>query len=114
MRVTAAFAAALIMALSVFAASPALHSWLHGDTAVNGAHSEGQGSGPHDRAGSDSADDGCAVSLFAQGVLGGSGLLIVFFFTGRFEILARSLVERLGVRAVRYWLPPLCGPPALT
>ncbi len=48
-RLLAGGAAVLVFALGVFAASPALHDWLHGTEATP-------------------ADDGCAVVLFASGV----------------------------------------------
>lgn len=48
-RMMAAFCAALVFALGVFAASPSLHRQLH-----HNAHT--------------ACDDGCAITLFANGV----------------------------------------------
>jgi hypothetical protein len=50
-RMLAAGSAALVLALTIFAASPVAHDWLHLD--ADGAAQ---------------ADDGCAVELFAAGV----------------------------------------------
>ena len=58
-RILAAGCAALVLALTVFAASPVAHDWLHGHPQTcKHAHSA-----PDPR-----ADDGCAVVLFAGGV----------------------------------------------
>ena len=48
-RTFAAGSAALVLALGIFAASPQLHQWLHGDASLT-------------------HDDECAVMLFASGV----------------------------------------------
>ena len=49
-RIVAAGCAALVLALTIFAASPAAHNWLHADD------------------GAAQRDEGCAVELFAAGV----------------------------------------------
>lgn len=51
-RLIAAGCAALVLALTIFAASPVAHDWLHVDDDHAAAH----------------VDDGCAVVLFAAGV----------------------------------------------
>lgn len=63
-RSLAAAGAALVLALTIFAASPAAHEWLH--AASSGcSHAHGHAHG----AGGDTGDDaGCAVVLFASGV----------------------------------------------
>ena len=102
-------AAALVFALTVFAASPELHAWLHSYDAP-GTHHAHTVAHP----GADAApdpDDDCAVVMFAQGVL--AALLLVFFgiFAGRVAAFAPTYVEHLVSRAPDFLLPPLCGPP---
>jgi hypothetical protein len=61
-RLIAAGSAALVLALTIFAASPAAHDWLH---------ALAEGGAPHAplHAGEQADDDaGCAVVLFAGGV----------------------------------------------
>jgi len=108
-RATALFAVALVLALTVLAASPSLHAWLHG-------HSESAAPAEHEHehehgapVGSD--DHVCAVTLFAHGV----EALLVFFLL----VLVRPLVRRTVWRArdwlvaayPRYWLVPSHAPP---
>jgi hypothetical protein len=63
-RSLAAAGAALVLALTVFAASPAAHEWLH--AAGSGcSHAHGH---DHGRGGGADDDAGCAVVLFASGV----------------------------------------------
>jgi hypothetical protein len=107
-------AAVLVLALSLLSASPELHAWLHGaDHGHAAAHAE-SASGRHHGAVQVSGvdDDGCVVVLFARGITGGLCLVLTGLFIGRVIAFFRSCVERLGIRAPRYWLPPMCGPPA--
>ncbi len=63
-RSLAAAGAALVLALTVFAAGPAAHEWLH--AAGSGcSHAHGH---DHGRGGDTGDDAGCAVVLFASGV----------------------------------------------
>lgn len=64
-RLLAAAGAALVLALTIFAASPAAHDWLHAAGSTCGGHAHGHDHGPA-RDGDD--DAGCAVVLFASGV----------------------------------------------
>lgn len=64
-RSLAAGGAALVLALTVFAASPAAHEWMHARTSTCSGHSHGHEHGP---AKTGDEDAGCAVVLFASGV----------------------------------------------
>jgi hypothetical protein len=61
-RLLAAGNAALVLALTIFAASPAAHAWLHADTGGCRGHAHAPQGIPAD------ADPGCVVVLFAGGV----------------------------------------------
>jgi len=91
-RFTAGGCAALVLALAVLAACPALHEWLHG------GHDLGD-------------DDGCVVTLFAHGVTeAGAAVALVV-------VALRLLAEKLPAPAAlflaepRFQLPPGRGPP---
>jgi hypothetical protein len=93
-RLLAGGAAALVFALGVFAASPALHDWLHGADATP-------------------ADDGCAVMLFASGVSVPLGAIAIAppVDHGR---QTRCIVPReIFLAAPRYLRQPERGPPAV-
>ena len=104
-RLIASLAAALVFALTVFAASPELHGWLH-------SHDAGSPpvASPAHAAGPDQDDD-CAVVLFAQGVLAAYVLFFVGLFAGRVASYSLTYVPRLVSKAPEFWVPPLCGPP---
>lgn len=108
-QLTALFAAALVLTLAVFAASPELHAWLHGHEGIpvkGSTTSTGHNDQP---AGQD--DDGCAVVMFANGVV----LAVLGFFSlfalGRLINLILWMGTAEYRQTLRYWLPPLCGPP---
>ncbi len=61
-RFIAAASAALVLALTIFSASPTAHAWLHADASDCSGHTI-----PHDSDHS-AKDAGCAVVLFASGV----------------------------------------------
>ncbi|MGD1030909.1 MAG: hypothetical protein ABSA05_07170 [Opitutaceae bacterium] len=91
-RLVAAGCIALVLALTVLAASPPLHAWLHGEKALD-------------------ADDDCAIVLFAQGVTPvlAAALAMVIALRAMAEDLPAPL--RLHLEAPRFELPPGCGPP---
>ena len=77
-RVTALAASALILVLGILASSPDLHAWLHSHehgaaTSHETAHSHSHPFAPD---GLDD-DDGCAVTLFAQGVIAALGIVSI-------------------------------------
>jgi TRAP-type C4-dicarboxylate transport system permease small subunit len=107
-RITAAFSALLVMGMLVFAASPGAHAWLHSHDHLSTAANVDSHAG---HAKPDQQDDGCAIVVFAAGVL---VALILFFLGGAFRRAASAIFPDIAVlyRATpRYWLPPLCGPP---
>jgi hypothetical protein len=113
-RATASLAIGLVVALSVFAASPELHERLHGHgrVAVSSLH---QDAGPAGHPQDARDDDGCVVTLFAQGVVLALAV-VALAFTGQtlrsedFELLDRVIPE-----APRYLhLPPQAPPLGLS
>jgi hypothetical protein len=113
LRLTAYVAVLLVIALSVFTASPELHARLHAGHALKASTSETGGSHPadHNQQGPAADDDGCAIVLFGQGLLLAIVALCLSFWNRRVAAIVRPL-RSLGVFATpRYWLPPLCGPP---
>ena len=97
-RLVALGSVALLLLLTILAASPAAHEWIHGHDAAAAAHGPG-------------GDDACAVTLFAHGVLASDGqaALIVILLC----VLAGVVwtCDPFRVPATHYRLPPLCGPP---
>jgi hypothetical protein len=98
----------LILALMVLASSPELHERLHGhSSSPSAAHQDGS---PGGGAKTDS-DDGCIVTLFAQGVVLALAL-VALAFTGEVLRLADfALVDRIGPEAPRYLHLPTQAPP---
>jgi hypothetical protein len=91
-RFLAGGAAALVFALGVVAASPALHNWLH-DTEDT------------------TADDGCAVVLFANGVSVPLGTIAVAPPAVEWSEFARSITREIFLASPRYLRQPERGPP---
>lgn len=91
-RLLAAGSVVLVLMLSVLAASPALHAWLH--------RSAGQ------------ADHECAITLYQHGVAAaGVGITLAAVVL---VVLARVVTApaELHLAPSRYWLPPGHAPPA--
>lgn len=116
-RLTAVVAALLIAALSVFAASPTLHAWLHdhGKSATHSAVVAASAPTAPSHAVPDKApedhDDGCVVALFAAGILAVFSALLSWLLLGRVRAIVAWPPLVLVARDPRYRLPPLCGPP---
>ena len=91
-RILAAGCVALVLALGVFAVSPALHEQLH-------------------RSDPTAVDDGCAVALFATGVV----LLLAIFarppVAMAWQELPRVVRREIRRDSPRYLLQPERGPP---
>jgi hypothetical protein len=105
-RIVASLGIALVLALTVFSASPELHGWLHGHEpgAAEVGHHDGHGQVPCD-------DDGCVVTLFAQGLLLPFALLSLAF-TGRTVRLADiAFGDRITPESPRYLRLPAQAPP---
>lgn len=93
-RLSVASAAALVVALTVFAASPVLHGWLH--------HGDSQGT-----------DDNCAVVLFAHGVSVVLGVIAVVPPSTEWREQPRSIAQEVFLASPRYLRQPERGPPVL-
>jgi len=105
-RATAALAIGLVLALSVFAASPQLHGWLHGHDlgAVSAGHDGGSPARhPPD---ADDNDSGCVVTLFAQGLVLALASVALFFTGQTLRIANVRPFERIFPEAPRYLLLP--------
>ncbi len=75
LRVLAAVCAGMVVLLSAASVSPALHAWLHGETAESSPHHDCTHSHAHDHSGAhddsgepDSGSHKCAITLFSHGV----------------------------------------------
>lgn len=90
-RVLAAAGVAVVFALTVFAASPSLHAWLHHDTAPQA--------------------DNCAVVLFASGVTLAVGAAAVPAPRVAWREFVPVAVAELHLVAPRYLRQPERGPP---
>ena len=91
-RIFAAGAVALTLLLGAAAASPALHHWLHGDTAPD-------------------ADDACAVVLFAGGVTLATAAVAVAALPLVWRVTRAWSVEAIYLASPRYLRQPERGPP---
>jgi hypothetical protein len=96
-RFLAAGCAALVLALTVFAASPAAHDWLHVD--ADGSQSSG--------------DDACAVALFSSGVALPVGPIAVPLPLEWQNTGAPGFAQTVCLISPRYLRQPERGPPAL-
>jgi hypothetical protein len=108
-RLTAALSVALVLILTVLSSSPELHERLHGH------HPEAAGAAQHDGIPANGAktdnDDGCVVTLFAQGVVLALALLALAFTgqTLRSEVFA--VFDRVIPESPRYLHLPTQAPP---
>jgi hypothetical protein len=57
-------------------------------------------------------EDGCAVVLFAAGVVAICGALLAWLFVGRVRVAIVWPSQGVPARESRYRFPPLCGPPS--
>jgi hypothetical protein len=90
-RLVAASCAALVLALSVLAASPQLHKWLHADA--------------------DASDHECAVTLFNHGVAQAAAEIAVAVVSMRWVGILDALPASLDLVAPRFRLSPGRAPP---
>jgi len=93
-RLLGASAAAVVLALTVFAASPELHAWLH--------HGTNQGT-----------DDDCAVVLFANGVSVPLGSIPIVPPSAEWRVPPRAVAPDIFLAPPRYLRRPERGPPVL-
>jgi hypothetical protein len=107
-RIVALLASALLLALTVLAASPELHERLHGMPAGSLASQHHQGHA--DGTGADD-EDGCIVTLFSQGAM-----IPVALLSLAAVVLARlaplfAFVDRVVPGSPKYLRQPAQGPP---
>ena len=100
-------AVAVVMLLAVFSASPPLHAWLHSH---DGTHQAKFGGHDQPAPGQDD-DDGCAIVIFANGVVAAIVAILAPMVTLRRINLVAVGGAEVFRQVPRYWLPPLCGPP---
>jgi hypothetical protein len=105
------FATALVLALTVLAASPDLHRLIHGhgdelaNAAANGA---GQ---PGHRHADDDGDEGCVVTLFAQGIVVPLAAFALAFSGRVLRLINFDRADRIFAVAPGFLLLPSQGPP---
>jgi hypothetical protein len=92
----AAGCAALVLALTIFAASPVAHDWLHLDTD-----------------GAAQSDDGCAVKLFAAGVSVPLAPISVPVPGETPRVISPATATEVLLVSPRYLRQPERGPPGL-
>jgi hypothetical protein len=105
-RAAALLAVLLVAALTVLSASPELHQWVHGHglEAAPAAH-------PRSGGAPDDDDDGCVVTLFAQGLVLPVAMLALAF-TGRvLRLIGFDSGDRPTAAHPRYLLLPSQAPP---
>lgn len=103
-RLVAAGGVALVLALSIFAASPQAHAWLHDASHAGHAHHHHH----HDET---EADDACAVVLFAAGVSQPAGPLALTPPVALALAAPRLAATEVLLVSPRYRLQPERGPP---
>jgi hypothetical protein len=108
-RVTAALAIVLVLALTVLASSPELHERLHGHHA--GAAGAAHQDGIPDNGASPDGEDGCIVTLFAQGVVLTLALVALAFTGQTLRLSDFALFDRVIPEAPRYLHLPTQAPP---
>jgi hypothetical protein len=105
-RTTATLAVLLVLALAVLAASPDLHERVHGHAAA--AQHEGSAAGAP---AAPENDDGCVVTLFAQGVVLVLALVALALMGRVLPAAAFARLDRVVPEAPRYLRLPTQGPP---
>jgi hypothetical protein len=104
-RSTASLAVLLVLALTVLSASPELHERLHGHHAATSAQRDGAPAQAADN------DEGCVVTLFAQGLVLALGM-IALAFAGRALVRFHfAPSDRVFPEAPRYLHLPKQAPP---
>ena len=91
-RLLAAGGVALVLLLSVLAASPGLHAWLHGNAGET--------------------DHECVITLFQHGVVATTAEVVLVFVALVLLAWIAAAPSALCLAPPRYWLPPGHAPPA--
>jgi hypothetical protein len=110
-RATASFAAILVLVLTVLASSPDLHQRLHGRGSVPAAAPGHSGAKAGQGQADDDGDEGCVVTLFAQGIILPIALLALACAGRVLRFIGAGADERVAVVAPRFLLLPSQAPP---
>ncbi len=110
MRAVAVLAAVLVLALAVLAASPELHERLHGHELHPVAASH-RGAAHNEAAPAPDDEDGCIVSLFAQGVVLALAAVALVQAGRPLSFVGFPHRDRLAPESPRYLRLPAQGPP---
>lgn len=105
-RVLAAGCAALVLALVVFGASPAAHTWVHSLGPAHGCEKHSKATTP-----AAANEHDCAIVMVAQGVESSLGDISSLLVGMRVEELARLAPAELDLASPRYLRQPERGPP---
>jgi len=109
-QAVASFAAVLVLALTVLAASPGLHRLLHGhEESPSAAANASAGQHGHRQAADD--DDGCVVTLFAQGILLPLAAFALVFSGRILRLISIYGDDRVSAVAPGFLLLPSQAPP---
>jgi hypothetical protein len=109
-QAVASFAAALVLALTVLAASPGLHRLLHGHEESPPA-SASAAAGQHGNRQAADDDDGCVVTLFAQGILIALAAFALVFSGRILRLIDVYGDDRVSAAAPGFLLLPSQAPP---
>ena len=109
-RAIASLAVMLVLALTVLAASPELHERLHGHGTGSAGTEHPAGTRPAQ--GLPDNDDGCVVTLFAQGIVLPLALLALAFAGRVLRLIESSADDRFSAVAPRFLLLPSQAPPS--
>jgi len=109
-RTVASLAVALVLVLTILAASPELHERLHGHgpDAAGVAHQDGV---PSPRGQPADDEDGCVVTLFAQGLVLPLALLVLAFSGQTLRRFVFDIFDRVIPAEPRFLLLPSQAPP---
>ena len=105
-RAVSAACAALVVALTVFGASPAAHSWLHASETTHACAKHGKATAPT------APEHDCAVVMFSHAAEASGGMLAVRAPYGAEQRVGNVTESDLHLAAPRYLLQPERGPPA--
>jgi hypothetical protein len=106
-QAVASFAAVLVLALTVLAASPELHRLLHGHEE---APASAAGNGGHHQP-ADDGDEGCVVTLFAQGIVLALAAFALAFAGRILRLIDFDRDDRVFAVAPGFLHLPSQGPP---
>ena len=105
-RTLAAMSAGLVLALTVFSASPQLHGLLHG-------HEAAASNGIPGHAPDNDTDEGCVVTLFAQGLVLCLALYALVRLGEKLHLLDYAAYSRVTAEEPAYLHLPPQAPPAV-